>query len=436
MAEDGMDIRATSSSHGKEKSSEHGIYKWYVLAILIMINIVGAADRTVISVVAEPLKAQFLLSDKQIGLLGGMAYSLPYALAVLPMGWLVDHVNRTKLLSCTVTIWSILTGAGSVAGSIAALIAARIGVGVAEAAQGPASMSIIADTFPAKQRNTAISVYVAGASVGLILIFMLSAWLLSHFGWQAVFLVAGGPGIILAALLYFTTKEPEPGALETSKAKGSEGGIKATLLRIVKDPALRYITIALTVTTGVIYSMTVWATSFLVRSYGMTVSKAALWVGLGFGIGLVLGSLVVGPLADWLAKGDKRKLTIVPGIATVIAIVAGITMPLAHTLPISLTGMCVVAFMGGIFIPPNYTIILSLVTPNERGTVLASAKLISMLVGNSMIPFMTGAISDAVGGSNAIRVAIICTTALLLVATFCYAMIYRILDQRENAARA
>jgi hypothetical protein len=53
--------------------------------------------------------------------------------------------------------------------------------------------------------------------------------------------------------------------------------------------------------------------------------------------------------------------------------------------------------------------------------------LVSILLGTGLIPVMTGAISDAIGGAGSIRPALLFTTALLPLCTFCYAMIYRIL---------
>src|SRR5580658_2213154 len=190
-------------------------YKWYLLGVLVLIYIMGTVDRAVLSVIAEPLKLQFHLSDKQLGALTGTAYSVTYALAVMPMGWLIDRVDRRALLSITVAIWSVLTAACAMSSSFIALVAARMGVGAAEAPVMPASLSLIADVIPKKQRNTAVSIYVSGAAVGQILIFIIGGWLLMHFDWRTVFLVAGGPAASLAALLYFTTREPERGALDS-----------------------------------------------------------------------------------------------------------------------------------------------------------------------------------------------------------------------------
>src|ERR1700752_3999436 len=97
----------------RKEPTTSATYKWYVLSVLILINIMAAVDRSVISVIAEPLKAEFHLSDKQIGMLGGLAFSLTYALAVLPLGALIDRVDRRALLSLTVTIWSVFTTLGA-----------------------------------------------------------------------------------------------------------------------------------------------------------------------------------------------------------------------------------------------------------------------------------------------------------------------------------
>jgi MFS family permease len=429
---------AAASPPSAEKSDgERGIYKWYVLGILVLVNIMGAVDRAVISVIAEPLKAEFHLSDKQIGLLGGAAYSLAYGVAVLPMGWLVDRVSRRALLSLTVAIWSALTTVCSFSTNFMTMFIARMGVGAGEAPTAPASFSLIADIFPMKQRNTAVSLWVAGAGGGAIVIFFVGAWLLAHFGWRTVFLVAGGPGLLLAALLYFTVQEPQRGACDAGQATGGPAAVKPAarttdvIRSILGNAALCYAILAITLGAGIIYSLTAWTTSFLVRVHGMTVSEGAAWTGMGFGLCMTLGSLLVGPFADRFSQGDLRKLAIIPATTTFVAVVAGTVMALAHSLTVSLAGLAVLGLMCGFFLAPTYSIVLSLADHNERGTTLAATKLISILVGSSLIPLMTGAISDSIGGTNSIRPAVLSTVAILLLCTLCHVMIRRILAQRE-----
>lgn len=439
--------RTTSLSTARSRvaADEHqttgGVYKWYVLGVLVAIFMMGTVDRAVLSVIAEPLKLQFHLSDKQVGILTGTAYSVTYALAVLPMGWLVDRTDRRTLLSITAMIWSVLTAACAMSSSFIVLFVARMGVGAAEAPIMPASLSLIADIIPKKQRNTAVSIYVSGAAVGQILIFIIGGWLLMHFEWRTVFLVAGAPAASLAALLYFTTREPERGALDTDAgATSAKANPPRNLLSSIRDilgnSALCFAILAYTMVTGVAYSVTVWITSLLVRVHGMSVGQGAIWAGVGFGVCMTGGSLLSGPFADRFSNGDPRRVAIIPAVATVLGAAAGAVMSLATTWVVSVVGLGVFALMAGFFISTGTSLVLSLTAPNGRGTTIAANRVISILLGTGLIPVLTGTVSDAIGGTGSIRLALLFTTALLPLCTCCYAMIYRILGRRRIQASA
>ena len=411
-----------------------GVYKWYMLGLLVLVYIMGTVDRAVLSVIAEPLKLQFHLSDKQLGLLTGTAYSVTYALAVLPMGWLIDRVDRRALLSITVAIWSVLTAACAMSSSFIMLVAARMGVGAAEAPVMPASLSLIADVIPKRQRNTAVSIYVSGGAVGQILIFILGGWLLMHFDWRRVFLVAGGPAALLAVLFYVTTREPKRGALDADLGAASAKipidpprHVMKVIRDILGNTALCLAILGYTLVTGVGYSVTVWITSFLVRVHGMTVGQGAIWAGVGFGLCMTVGSLLAGPLADRLSDGDQRRVAIIPAVTTLLGAAAGTVMSLANGWVLAIAGLSVFALMAGFFISTATSLVLSLAAPSERGITMATNRLVSILFGSGLIPVMTGAISDAIGGAGSIRPALLFTTALLPLCTFCYATIYRIL---------
>jgi MFS family permease len=417
-----------------DRAPAEGAYRWYVLGILVAIYVLGTVDRAVLSVIAEPLKLEFHLSDKQLGALTGTAYSVTYALAVLPMGWLIDRVSRRMLLSVTIAIWSLLTAACAMSSSFITLVAARMGVGAAEAPTMPASLSLIADVIPKGQRNTAVSIYVSGAAIGQILIFILGGWLLMQFDWRRVFLVAGGPAAFLAALFYITTREPERGTLDVDPGSASTGtprGPPRKLTQVIRsvlgNTALCFAILAYTLVTGVGYSVTVWITSFLVRVHGMTVSQGAIWAGVGFGVCMTIGSLLAGPLADRISNGDQRKVAVIPAVTTLLGTAAGAVMSLANGWVLSVVGLSVFALMCGFFISTATSMVLLLAAPSERGITMATNRLVSILLGSGLIPLLTGTVSDAIGGAGSIRPALLFTTALLPLCTFCYLMIYRTL---------
>jgi len=431
-----MEISAASSGRVDEAPGGAS-YKWFVLAMLALSNVLASADRTVISVIAEPLKTDFHLSDKAIGFLSGFAFSATYSLVVLPIGYLIDRVDRRTLLSIALSIWSVLTALCATAGSFTTLVAARMGVGAAEAPSYSTSLSLIADLFPSTQRNTAVSIYIGGAPLGALVIFLTGAQLLVHFSWRMVFLFGGAPGLFLAVLFYFAAREPPRGAFDTNaelptdaKSATKPLSLIASVYSVVGDPALRYAMAGLTISVGVLYSLGVWNTSFLVRQYGLTVSQGAVWTGLGFGACMSVGAAFAGPLTDRFSKGDLRRVTLVPIIAFVITIASAAMMVFGDGLVMALVGVDMVGLMAGFFVPTGYATILSLAAPERRGTTMAVTTFATSFIGTGLTPLITGAISDAIGGPGALRTAILLTAMLLLIAAACYMRIWGLLTQR------
>src|SRR5207253_2132750 len=98
--------------------------------------------------VGQPMKADLGLSDKQLGLLGGVAFALFYTALGLPIARLAERRSRVGILALSLAGWSAMTAACGVAGGFTQLMLARIGVGLGEAGFAPASQSLVADHYP------------------------------------------------------------------------------------------------------------------------------------------------------------------------------------------------------------------------------------------------------------------------------------------------
>jgi MFS family permease len=416
-------------------------YSWYYLALLTLIYIMGSIDRGVISVIAEPLKLHFHLSDEQIGLLGGMGYSTAYAIAILPAGWLIDRNNRRNLLSITVSVWGILTAVSAFTSTYSTLLIARSLVGAAETPIAPGSLSLIADAFPRDRRNTAVGIYYGGASVGQIMLFLGGGWLLANFDWRSAFLVAGIPAVVLAALLLMTTVEPERGAFDVvtrgsaaHATQAAQNGPLAAALTIWRSWPLLLSIPAIAITSGVPYAVTVWSTSFFVRVHHLTVSQGLTWTGISFGLCMAIGSFAVGPMADRFSRGNPHKLAIIPAVTLVLAIVAGILMLLGPSEVDAIAGLAFFSLMCGFFYPTSYSIALFLSPPEQRGSIMAAVRMISTLLGGGLLPLMIGILSDAIGGEGGIRFALLFAIFLLAVCAGIYGWMYRLLKSEQPVA--
>ncbi|MGC2224360.1 MAG: MFS transporter, partial [Methylocella sp.] len=195
---------------------------WVTVFILLSFNVLGYADRTVITMLVGPIKSDLAVSDIQMSLLMGFAFALLYATCGLPMGVIADRVSRRRLIFFGVFGWSAMMAACGLAANFTQLILGRAGVGVGEAVLAPAAQALIAEKFPREQFTIAMSVFMVGAVVGAGLAAMVGgtlvqavlirgATVLPLIGavrpWQFVFVCLGIAGLVLAPLMFFVGEQ-------------------------------------------------------------------------------------------------------------------------------------------------------------------------------------------------------------------------------------
>lgn len=194
-------------------------YSLFVLTIVVLFTVL---DRQVLALMIEPLKADFHIDDTRAALLLGAAFSLTYAIAGLPIARLADRGNRRNLVAVCVAFWSLATMACGIAQNYAQVFVARLCVGIGEAGYGPATWSIVTDSYPREKVAFGTGTLAIGATVGTGLALFLGGSVLGFvehlpplhlpFGilvrpWQWAFIVVGAPGL-LWALVVLTTREP------------------------------------------------------------------------------------------------------------------------------------------------------------------------------------------------------------------------------------
>lgn len=196
---------------------------YYALGLLASANLLNYLDRSIVSILAEAIKADLKLDDAQLGFLMGTAFAVFYAVVGIAMGRISDGLSRKKVMAFGLALWSGMTALGGVAANFLVLAVARIGVGVGEAAANPCSHSLLADIFPQRRRGIAMSVYLTGTFAGGALAMIIGGYLLQYWpdmcgsipipgacsiaGWRAALLIVGLPGLVLA-LLILTIREP------------------------------------------------------------------------------------------------------------------------------------------------------------------------------------------------------------------------------------
>ncbi len=366
--------------------------RWFALWLLFGINTMNFYDRMILSVVAEPIRKEWTLSDSALGLLG-TAFTLIYAFISVPCGRLTDTRPRKWILSAGCAIWSLLTAVSGMAQSFWALCAARLGVGVGEASCAPAANSLIGDLFPPQQRSRAVSLFMLGLPVGMFLSFLISGLVASAYGWRASFYVALLPGLVLAGLALAL---PEP-------ARGSsEGRVDPThrpgspYMVLLSVPTFLWIIISGALHNFNMTAATSFMTAFLARYHAVNLKTAAFAAAVIFGVSGLIGLLAGGWAADRFSHKRKDGRLLLSAI-TLAAAVPCVLLALRQP------GGAVVSFVllmgvGLVFVYVYYSSVYAaihdVVEPSLRGTAMAVYFFAMYVLGGCLGPLGTGMLSD------------------------------------------
>ena len=382
-------------------------YSWYVLAILTLSQTCHGIDRAIIGLVIPPLRTEFGLSGAQAGILAGLAYGLPFALAAIPFGFAVDRMRRINLMTGALACWSAATAMCGLAIGFWSLLAGRAVVGIAESGGSPTGLSILSDYFHERRRATAIGIWYLSAGIGTALAFFVGGQVVQAYGWRAAFLVAGIPGLILAPFLFFTVREPRRGAQDRATETVLPSAPLGERLRLVlARPGIAYCIAAITCIAAGIYGMSTWLAAFLISSHGFTIAHAGLTVAIAYGILGSFGGLAAGWLADRLnaRRGgfDAARTALFGAIIPFATAATGIAAVASGDITTVVALLMLAGLFSASYNGPIYAVIVTIAGPQLRGLAVSAVQMSANLIGVGLGAFLIGKISDIVGGKDGI----------------------------------
>nr|WP_316643152.1 MFS transporter [uncultured Roseateles sp.] len=383
---------------------------WYALAVLVIAMVLGAIDKVIMTLLAEPVRHALTLSDTQLGLLQGAGLALFTGIATFPLGWLSDRYDRRVVLAACVIVWSVAAGSRGLAQDFGLLFIASIGVGAGEAGLGPITHSMIPDLFPRAQRVLANAVFalssIFGAALGAMLGGAISGAMdgarpmlpasLQHLeSWRLSFIAIATCGAPVALLL-LTIQRPVRTAPVARHAdlQAVQGISFGDYLRQHWKVLARLVVGNGVASVGLI-AVGSWIPILAARQFGATPAQVGQGLGLAFIAGTLGGAVVGLAVMRWLGKG-------MGGAAALRIIIAGnlITALLSvlllfvrsHTDVFALLALLIAPLIAGTLVLPN---ILQDVGPAHlRARVIALLTMASLPFG-VLGPLLIGLMSDA-----------------------------------------
>ena len=385
------------------------LYRWYVVGVLTFAYLVSFLDRQILALMVGPIQEDLLLSDTQMSLLMGLAFSIFYIFMAVPLGRLADNSVRRNIIVGGVTLWSLMTAACGLAGSYWHLFLARMGVGVGEATLTPSATSMIADYFPSGARGKALATYNAGVSLGTGFAMVFGGLIITYVStserhvlpivgsvaaWQYVFFLVALPGL-LVVLLMLTVREP---ARQETSAAAQNLSFRDVLTYLYGRRKI-YIPLFLgmSVNTIVGYALFSWIPTSFARVHGWTMGD----IGLGYGLIILatgpLGVFIAGSLIDKLHRAGQHNAELKVALLSIAICLPGVVyLPLAATGQAALIAM-IPASIGPAMTTASGSIAVINVTPNQiRGQTMALYLLTISLLGLSLGPTAVALLTDYV----------------------------------------
>ncbi|MGH8353654.1 MAG: spinster family MFS transporter, partial [Pseudomonas sp.] len=313
---------------------------WSTVAILMLAYVLSFIDRQILNLLVEPIRRDLLISDTQMSLLMGLSFAIFYTVCGIPLGRLADTQSRRRLIVIGVLFWSAMTSACGLARLYWQFLVCRIGVGVGEAALSPAAYSLIADSFPAERRATAISVYSMGVYLGSGLAFLLGGLVIQFASaqgdlllpvlgevrpWQLIFLILGAAGVLFSLLL-LAVREPA--------RRGVGAGVAVPLAEVggylrANRATVLYHNFGFACLSFAGYGSAAWVPTFFIRTHGWTAAQVGIIYGCIVALFGCLGIVCGGRLADWMAKHGRKDANMRIGL---FAAIGGLPCVLAFPL--------------------------------------------------------------------------------------------------------
>jgi predicted MFS family arabinose efflux permease len=276
------------------------------LVLLFLVSLFNYGDRNMIGVLVPSIKADLNLSDTQIGFITGIAFSLFYALMGIPIARLADTLSRRSVVATALAVWSAMTAACGLAQNFVQLALARVMVGVGEAGATPPSHAIIADLFPKARRAMAISVYSFGSPAGVIVAYLVGAWITETWGWRVCLFAFGIPGLFVALILWRFLPDPPRGHSESPDEAVPAAKLGEALRHLMRRPAFVHNAIASGLFSFLWFGLLSWSPSFFTRSHGMSIGAVGAWLALALGVAQLIGAWAGGYFGDRLGRRDIR----------------------------------------------------------------------------------------------------------------------------------
>ena len=282
---------ANHSLETRPPLKERRFYPWLVVGMLWFAGFFNYADRQAVYSVFPLLKAEFGLSNEQLGLLGS-AFMVVYAISSPFSGYTVDRLPRRLLITLGLLFWSLICSATALSRNFFQLIFFRGAEGLGESFYFPASMSLLSDYHGPATRSRALGIHQTSVYLGTAGGAVLAGFLGQYHGWRSPFWILGIAGMVYAGILFFglaeprreaTAKSEKPDAIDeflefenaTAPPVGRTDSLSKKVLRILSNPAAALLLMVFVGANFVATTFLTWLPSYIFERFDLGIASSS-----------------------------------------------------------------------------------------------------------------------------------------------------------------
>jgi len=343
-----------------------------------------AMDVMLYSMVLAHLMGELGMSKSTGGLLAGLTLGAS-AVGGVMFGFIADRVGRTRALMAAILVYSLASGACGLSQTVVELAICRLILGLGMGGEWTTGAALIAESWPPEHRGKALGLMQSTYAIGEMLAVGVTALVLPHYGWRAVFFVG-----VLPALLVFWILRSVPES-EMWRARGTQqrGSIRLLWRKDIRGPGLLATAMNASAMFGY-WGLFTWIPTYLSLPVaqggrGLNLMATTTWL-IVMGVGKWLGYALFGFFAD--SAGRKASYATYLFVAAALVPLYGMSRTPMWLL---ILGPPVAFFGTGFF--SGYAAIASELFPTE---IRATAMGLSYNVGrgiSALAPFAVGAIA-------------------------------------------
>ena len=374
--------------------------RWISLLLLFFASLITYADKQVIGFAAEPLIKEFSLNGSQWGIVGSSFFILFIITSFIGGTW-SDRIGTTRMIFIVLAGVTIIQFGSFAILGLPMLILYRVLLGAVEGPMNPSGLSFISRVFPEELRGLAVSVFIAGASIGGIISAPILVGMMEKFGWQWTFISLGAVSLILLVIwaLFdrYTKNKQNVATVQAKKLKWSDIG------PVLRNPAC-FLTIALSASTSwLIIWLALWAPVYLTKVIKLTSMEMAYAIA-GTGIVSLVLVFLISSISDRIFKKTKsyRMARVwVAGISTIIGGLALACIPLlGNSVQWIFVALCVAK--GATYVNSSMSVQVMIKLMPERSGFMTSILALGNNITQLIAPIVTGILVQVAGANLAL----------------------------------